>query len=206
MLMVFIFLVWLLLTLVMTPSLMDKVIEKMPAGLLALPTNTIYFTILGVGLLGSGAVIGKFVLNAEEINIQKQCCSTIQGTFAPISGDCTDPSPDAQEKYPTCIDRVSDLVECCNAIEGQFSLLSDQCVIQEDVENPSTNDEKSKKYAECSKSELTIMKAKPLPKDTPEAGTEKSVDTEGKSEKSEEPKGDADAADEKKSEEQPSVK
>tara|TARA_B100001093_G_C26500505_1_gene873120 strand:+ start:142 stop:765 length:624 start_codon:yes stop_codon:yes gene_type:complete len=162
MLLLFIFLIWILLILVMTPSLMNKVVEKMPSSLLNLPTDTLFFCILGIGLLGSGVVIGKFVLNAEESNIQRQCCSILEGTFAPISGECTGPSSEAKERedYPTCIDRVSKLNECCHTVEGQFSLISDQCVIQENEEV--SDKEKSEKYADCSGDELSIISKKPV--------------------------------------------
>ena len=187
MLILFIFILWVFLALIMTPSLMDKMVENLPQGLFSVSPEKVFYVVLGAGLIGSGGILGKFVLNAGEINIEKACCVSVQGEYAPMSGDCTNPSTEVQEDYPTCIDRVTKLSGCCDGIEGSFSLISYQCAIQET--EASADAAKSKKYGDCSGEELSILSKTPVKSETqtdekveekaPEAPKQEEKSTEG---------------------------
>jgi len=175
MLILFIFILWVFLALIMTPSLMDKMVDNLPQGLFSVSPEKIFYVVLGGGLVVSGGVLGKFVLNADAINIEKACCVSAQGEYAPMSGDCANPSTEVQEDYPTCIDRVTKLSDCCDAIEGNFSLISYQCAIQEGEANADAA--KSKQYGDCSSGEeLSILSKTPVKAESPAEKPEDKVE------------------------------
>jgi|GEM_PF-4545595 len=139
----FIFLLCLLLAVVMAPSLTDKIVEKIPTAILMLSSKMVLIVFITGGMIASGAVFAKVILNGKAIDIQQHCCSTAKGEYSILNEECSykaqpDDKEHSKEKFesmfPTCIERVTSLKTCCDTAEGGFSYLSEECVTMKEVE------------------------------------------------------------------------
>ena len=139
----FIFILCLLLAVVMAPSLTDKIVEKIPAAILMLSSKMVLIVFITGGMIASGAVFAKVILNGETIDIQQHCCSTAKGAYSIVSEECSykeqvEDKEHSKEKFddmfPTCIERVTSLKTCCETVEGGFSYLSEECVTMKEIE------------------------------------------------------------------------
>ena len=143
MLIFFIFILCLFLAVVMAPSLTDKIVEKIPAAILMLSSKMVLTVFIAAGMITSGAVFAKVILNGENIDIQQHCCSTAQGEYSIVNEACSykeqvEDKEHSKEKFdsmhPTCIERVTSLKTCCNTAEGGFSYLSEECITMKEIE------------------------------------------------------------------------